>query len=253
MKPLEGEEIQIAVRQGALSASRRMTTGPGGKLVLEGLGPGTYGLTFRHRDYLPLEAMVAIPRDLGRGLVLVFEEGLRAQGEVRDPEDRPLPGAVLIWTPSGHPDRPLEAVADAKGSYRIGGLEPGSYLVRAFHADLRAAREGPDRKVTVSEGTANRFDFVEDLGATLAVRVLDKEGLPVPGLLVRFALRTERRGLSGFLRPTDREGKSTLRGLPGAGSLVLEAQGPRGGSGGRPGRVEIDLGALPPEVRLAVE
>jgi len=71
-----------------------------------------------------------------------------------------------------------EAVTDAKGSYRIEGLEPGEYtVVPAAPAGL--STRGPDKKVTVADRGCAVVDFWLESNAKLSGRVLNPQGLPV--------------------------------------------------------------------------
>ena len=71
-----------------------------------------------------------------------------------------------------------EAVTDAKGEFKIEGIEPGEYTVVPA-APKGLATRGPDQKVKVADRGCAVVHFWFESNAKLGGRVLNPEGLPV--------------------------------------------------------------------------
>lgn len=95
--------------------------------------------------------------------------------------NQPLAGVrVTIAGPEKH-----EAVTDAKGEFRIEGIQPGEYTVVPA-APKGLAVGGPDRKITVSDRGCGVVPFWLRSSAQIAGRVLSPQGLPVPKAELRI-------------------------------------------------------------------
>lgn len=96
------------------------------------------------------------------------------------------------------------------GKYRLRPLRPGTYRLLA---DER--RHVPFRKdeVGVGKGETARVDLPLVLGATLAGRVVDENGAPVPGAAGRVSRRSEG-GIVAFLREVRGEESPSFRTRP---------------------------------------
>ncbi len=89
--------------------------------------------------------------------------------------NQPVAGVrVTIAGPEKH-----EAVTDAKGEFRIEGIQPGEYTVVPAPPKGLAVG-GPDRKITVSDRGCGVVPFWLRSSAQIAGRVLSPQGLPVP-------------------------------------------------------------------------
>jgi hypothetical protein len=111
---------------------------------------------------------------LGRGLQLV--------GRVLDPQGRPAAGALVR---SGKDEWPQEAVTDALGRYRLGGVARAEEVwVSAVHAwwsgEGTAVVPGESPTLRVGDLRLSPPDF------PLRVRVVGPSGEPVPGARVRL-------------------------------------------------------------------
>lgn len=71
-----------------------------------------------------------------------------------------------------------EAVTDAKGEFRVEGLEPGEYTVVPV-APRRLSTRGPDQKVKVADRGCAVLYFWLESNARMSGQVLSPQGLPV--------------------------------------------------------------------------
>ncbi len=246
--PLAGEKICFRIKRGARTFLRPVTTGSKGTFRVGGLGPGEYDLSLEHPDFHPVSLTVSLsPEQSSSGLEILFERGMKAWGIVRDLQELSAPDVILEWIPKGGKEKAAEVITDASGSYEIGGLEPGPYLVRVVPRLLRTVwKDSPTRQVTLREGVSNRFDFTAEVGASIEVMVMGENETALPSLQVRFVLATDRRGITGFLPFTGKDGRTLLRGLPRKGKLMLEVPDGKWNTS----RAELDLANLPDMVSL---
>lgn len=266
------DDLGVGVLGKGTASRRRVSTDGQGRFQLEALPEGTSLVIFHHGDERPASFEIEREKDqVIEGLDVIFSRGLTVWGRVLDLAEQPAAEAVLEWTPEkiekpagatgppgppgppGGPEATLrETVTHGAGLYRIVGLEPGVYRVRVgprLRGPLWLAAR--PRRVTVREDAANRFDFTADLGQTIGVQVLGGDGLPAAAALVRYRLRSPSAGATGFFAETDGEGRTRLQGLPGEGTLEIEAVSPPGQPPANvEGRAEVDLDLLPVEVTL---
>lgn len=59
-------------------------------------------------------------------------------GRVTDAGGRPVEGAMVAIASSDRPHRDMAARSGPDGSFRLSGLEPGSYVIEAHHAGISA-------------------------------------------------------------------------------------------------------------------
>jgi protocatechuate 3,4-dioxygenase beta subunit len=94
-------------------------------------------------------------------------------------DGQPVDGATVMITPDV-----LRVTADAQGQYRLAGLKPGTYLVRA-ETDRGAslpqtiAVKAGEQRTNVELELTNR--------SSIAGAVVDQDGRPVPGAIVTWA------------------------------------------------------------------
>lgn len=104
---------------------------------------------------------------------------------------------------------------DAQGRFRFGALPQGTYRVLCQHPGFQP---GTSVEVPVpSGGAASGVEVVLAPGGQLSGRVVNLEGDPVRAAVVRFANQA---GAS-----TDRQGRFTLFGVSGDGTLSVQADG----------------------------
>ena len=96
------------------------------------------------------------------------------RGEEGGLANQPLAGVnVTINGPTKH-----EAVTDAKGAFKIEGLEPGEYTVVPA-APQGLSTRGPDQKVKVVDRGCAVLHFWLESSARISGRVINPQGLPV--------------------------------------------------------------------------
>jgi hypothetical protein len=105
--------------------------------------------------------------------------------------NQPLEGVrVTIAGPEKH-----EAVTDAKGEFRIEGIQPGEYTVVPAPPKGLAVG-GPDRKITVSDRGCGVVPFWLRSSAQVSGRVLNPAGLPVKNAELSIILADKSQGRS---------------------------------------------------------
>lgn len=188
------------------------------------------------------EALGALRGDLGllQPLTEVVHDitldgGGRVQGLVVDASGRPVPGAeVSAWLRGkffGLDDELIQRVTvDADGRYDLIGLPVGGVRINADHPSYLASRM---ESVETREGEPVKgIDHVLEPGNSIAGRVVDEAGAPVPGVQVLCsfeAARVSGPNLMNAMRgdrsvaETDATGRFELRGL-GSGPFVVEAE-----------------------------
>jgi len=114
-----------------------------------------------------------------------------------------MPGAGLtgtLWRPDGKPAKrggvvvvPVAgkgrtglrtARADERGRYRVEGLAPGDYVLRAYHLDVKTW--GAQELVSLDRGRTAAFPVYFMVLSGLHVAVRDQEGQPVAGARIRI-------------------------------------------------------------------
>ncbi|MBI4600725.1 MAG: hypothetical protein HY721_02080 [Planctomycetes bacterium] len=105
------------------------------------------------------------------------------------------PGKHRVWAWSGSwttkwPGEEREGLStDVRGSFRIGGLDPGAYEVRVLRAEEAFFSPGVTRSVDVGEGEA-RCEVPLGPGGRVAGRVVDRTaGMAAPGASVTLYRR----------------------------------------------------------------
>lgn len=152
---------------------------------------------------------VAVTLALGEqrsGLTLVVEEGLALAGVVLDEEEHALAGMIVDLYAAGEQGRALYAFTDEHGHFEFHGLASGDYAVAASSGfgsrDLfvEARNEG------IAAGTTD-VRLVLERSVAQRVRVVDREGDPLPGAFVGLVDAT---GNAGNLAASDDDGLITL-------------------------------------------
>jgi protocatechuate 3,4-dioxygenase beta subunit len=76
-------------------------------------------------------------------------------GVVRDESGRPVAGAIVAVASGTGRYREIAARSGPDGSYRLGGVEPGTYELRASHPSLGMGSESAE----VSEDGSTEVNF----------------------------------------------------------------------------------------------
>jgi RNA polymerase sigma factor (sigma-70 family) len=117
--------------------------------------------------------------------------GARLEGQVLDPEGRPVAGARVTVSAEGHPlqTSPGEGatqVSGADGTFRLEGLAPGRYVATALDDRWAGAFSSP---LPLQPGGLFRVTLrLTAGGETLHGQILDDGGGPIPGARVQAEL-----------------------------------------------------------------
>ncbi|HEX9188505.1 MAG TPA: carboxypeptidase regulatory-like domain-containing protein, partial [Vicinamibacteria bacterium] len=147
-------------------------------------------------------ATLAVPAsEAGEALVLALAPTASLAGRVVDAETaKPIPGVRLVARADGGASSFL-ARSGPDGRYTIGGLPP-----RTWRLSAEDDRFVPwTRPVTVAAGQAETQDVPLARGATLTGRVVDEQGAPIEGALVRLS-RSGENQVQAFMRSMEGEG-----------------------------------------------
>ena len=161
-------------------------------------------------------------------------DGATIQGNIQDASGGVLPGVVVTAT-SAESGRSRVVMSNARGDYRITGLDPGEYIV----APLLAGFRGQPQTLTVADGDTTTHDLVliiAPLAETVTVMRTDQELAAVPQSIaivqrdqIEFAQRRTSldealRGIPGLFVQNRRN-----YGLSGGIGLSIRAPQPRFG------------------------
>ena len=143
-KPLPGADApaaELAFDGCVLRPRAVLVPGPGGKLAVRNEDPVRHVATLRFRGVAWLDSQGEGERTLAEWpMPLVgqrFEIALDRPGIV-EVEGEPAPAAHALAIVPRHP---YFAITDADGRYRLSGVPPGRYQVRAWHPPIDGAHE----------------------------------------------------------------------------------------------------------------
>ena len=243
-KPLPGRHVNLFTYRPAPAE-----TGPGGSASWPGSGelrrtddlgrfrfpdlsPGHWGLKLVEVGAPIVEAEVHLPADRDVLDVLLAQKGGSLTFLVTDPEGNPLPGITVMSDMSfPHPtggirgSTSINSVTDAQGrasfhaipepDHRGGGGKGVSFRIQPYIGPKAPPWASARTEPLVPAGQV--VTIVLQPSSTIAGRVLDPEGQPVPGLYVT-AVKTDGTSIPGALGTCDAEGRFSLA-VP-AGTVV---------------------------------
>jgi hypothetical protein len=147
-RPLPVRRAIVTLAGEGLGPSRGAITDDDGRFAIRGLPSGDFGLTVVRAGYIT--SMYGAKRPGRPGTPVTVEAGAQVgpltvriwrvavvSGVVRDPLGRPAPNVTVSAVPVKGPARGLLSLSNngvttnAKGEYRIFGLEPGAYAISA--------------------------------------------------------------------------------------------------------------------------
>ncbi|QAT83062.1 putative lipoprotein [Corallococcus coralloides] len=195
----------VEAREGEAPVLAQTVTADDGTFVLEGLSTGALTL------WALGDTGAAVQEDIPAGrddVTLTLEDGVfLSGGVVEELTEAPIPGArVTLIHEAG--SRFFDALADARGRFRVGPLPPGRYLrvASAQGYQTQAFREDvwldADVDVTLMLHQKHRLEGV----------LLTPEGLPASGLDVHLAL-SEGAGETSTTR-SDGQGRFAFEDVP---------------------------------------
>lgn len=204
--------------EAARGASGSGLSGRDGAFSIDQVLPGRYQVTVEHRAFKNLSAEATAPTTAARFVLL---RGAAVYGVVLDGDGEPAQGANVFATPPDRGGLPpgldnllgsKMAVADARGEFRIQGLDEGAQQLVALLTE--AADEGftPARKaratVEVRAPATGPVTLRVDKGLSISGSVVDKRGRPVPKVEVFASLEPAERPRPGS--PEDLDGRFGL-------------------------------------------
>ncbi len=171
-------------------ASPMVRTGPDGAFAFENLGPGVYELRASTTAVPGPESVrvEAAPGEVVTGveIPIVFRSGLR--GRVLAAENREGVAGARILVQSAWGRR--EDVSGADGYFFLEGLPPGKWRVGAIAEGFVPLPPGSESSPEVDMESASESDRVELLlerGGAIEGQVIDREGNPLPNVVVSTA------------------------------------------------------------------
>ena len=234
-----------------------------GHFQLRGLAKGVrYDLTARlDADGRRERARELDVRDGQKDLVLVLAAAPFLVGRVLKPNGDPLVGARVRAKRNDHSGRdrtdalfPIIAQTDAEGNFRLEMEEPGTFSIRTD-----AEGFAPSRNVSVEVPSDVPLELELRRSLTVAGRVVDTAGQPVPGATVSKARGFEdpwselgytEEHISARIH-SDADGHFEMSGLP-PGDFVLQAAHPDYASGAEV-VVELQEDQRAPDVVLTLQ
>ena len=176
-EPLAGAAVMLGFRS-SRGRNRRTTTGPDGRFHLSGLVAGEYVVLvdktgYEQRGILRTTAKLRLAEgEARRSVRIALRPAAVITGRVLDAHGDPLPGAhVRVYRRSYQPDRRRWSAAGSRtsndlGEYRIYGLAPGKYAVRA-----RPPRETAPPGILYYESAREFYPGVPEADQSALVRV----------------------------------------------------------------------------------
>ncbi len=177
-EPLAGAAVGVSSRSSRGQRRRRTTTGPDGRFHLSGLVAGEYAVLvdktgFEQRGILRTTAKLRLAEGEARKSVrIALRPAAVITGRVLDAHGDPLRGAhVRVFRRSYHPGRNRWRAAGSVssndlGEYRIYGLAPGKYAVRA-----RPPRETAPPGILYYESAREFYPGVPEADQAALIRV----------------------------------------------------------------------------------
>ena len=133
--------------------------------------------------------------------IVVLEKGITLAGNVVDSKQQPVVGANIATGPDRYLSGRVVVSTDEKGEYRINNSKAGSMILtvsaHGFAPDLRTvsvSKEMPPADFQLTAGNLMRF------------RVVDKAGVPVPGVRISPDEWRGNRSLERTNQQTDEQG-----------------------------------------------
>ena len=216
-----------------------------GGFVFEDLPAGAFVVSAARKGFAPVQ--YGQKHWKSAGLPVILEENQRMQIEIRLPRLGAIAGRIVDENDVGMPDhdvvvyrvaKPPQLVghgtADDRGIYRIGGLEPGSYLVRTT---ARMYEEGGYLPTFYHD--VSTMDQAHTLEVTLDQQVEDIGIRPTPGRLFKLA--------GAATMPFMRDATISLTLVSDMGKEMVQAEMPSGKfmfNPQAPGKYELNMDGI---------
>ncbi len=220
-QPVTADSIWFHAGGRNWSQGQRLAAREPGLVELAGLEPGTYTVTITAGGYPQLRFSQELQR--GRNeLALSLSSSAIVKGRVSGASAAALSNARVRLRREGEQNEwsgwgsGLNASIERDGTFKLGPVEPGQWVFEMTH------QQGQNRVLHSSmlqlvEGD-NQHEFSVDAGATLIVRVTDRQGNPLSRIEVVA------RGDRATTARTDAQGVATMAFLS-VGSYTITASG----------------------------
>jgi len=174
----------ITVGKTGTPESMKFKTEPDGTQFLHGLTAGPYVIAIDQEEAVTYGGSVLVESGKTAEVTVDLKSGGRVTGTVTDRMGRPVPGTrvFLLNEATNAPANSLFCLSDAKGTYSLSRIPPGSFGVRYRHMEYKPL----DRLGLVFRGGAEdyRIDVILDVGARFSGRVVDEADSPIAGAQV---------------------------------------------------------------------
>lgn len=228
----KGQPVSGAIVSFQGTKSFRLTTGVDGKCVTMA-DPGAWQIVARGRSEMA-PAVKTTQVETGRTASVEFDlaAGVRIEGTVRDVAGNPVAGAKVQLDLQ---DPAYTTRTDASGRYALNNVSAEPHTLTASSERLRPQTL---KMHPLTPGQTVTLDFTLALGATVAGRVVDESGAPVPRAMV-----TVRNEVARVVR-TDDQGHFRAEGL-GEESVTVSVSargfGPAYERGVTPGKTDVTV------------
>ncbi|MEW6744691.1 MAG: sigma-70 family RNA polymerase sigma factor [Planctomycetota bacterium] len=187
----------------------RFETAADGCFRADGVTPGPLYLEVRAPGYPLWAKHIDLYQDVVAGrtseYLVTLVDGATVRGRVTDSHHQPLAGASVsawIYHPVASHTEEHRATTSENGSYCIRGISAGGVELRATHPDFGTGRTF----LQVEAQVAAEQNLVVSHGSRIFGRVVDGQGEPLSGLVVRLYPRLVGEGWDGTC-PTDPAGR----------------------------------------------
>jgi len=251
--PAAGIDIDVFVAATGERLDQTALTDAMGLFVLSGLPAGEFIVRADPEEIsglAPLYNGAAIDEDFATpvsleegamrtGLDFALNAAGTISGVIRSSDGIPIPGIDIdVWEADTITRLGSSAETDENGVYRLGGLNPGNYLLRADPTEAQGYARAyywtgisvtSGEPIAVSAGsTVDSIDFTLDPAASIAGYVTGPDGHPAAGIDIDIFAAGSIEKLDQNAA-TDGNGYFSLHALP-AGTYLIRAQ-PAPGSG----------------------
>ncbi|AKF84554.1 hypothetical protein MFUL124B02_00795 [Myxococcus fulvus 124B02] len=155
-------------------------TDDAGRFALNLPSPGLHRLTPDVPGFLATTVEVEAP---AQDVRVVMQPGARVVGTVVDLKDTPIPNVSVTLTPAGEEEPvPIFVRSDAQGAFRLEGVPPGRFALRATFEHRGVGDATVDVTVTATETKTVTVRL--DGGLSISGLVMNEAGTPLPGASV---------------------------------------------------------------------
>jgi protocatechuate 3,4-dioxygenase beta subunit len=231
-------EIQVSAFRDTppYGQAARTRSGPDGRYALEGLLPGSYGISATDEGYGRASARARLVSADMNDVDLKLPRATKVSGLVVSGEGKPVAGARVRatvesrQTGTGMMTSVDSAVTAEDGSFELQRVMPGSVRLRAQDDQLGVATLGPEE---VKAGEPKVLRLVLARGGSISGTVRGEDERPVPEVRVTAFLRTDGLGITTEQDVSGPDGRYRIANLPG-GQVTVSAS--------RRGRPEFGMG-----------